>query len=261
MSLDQFLDSTRGPDRTLVVVNRSVPRPVQTMLEETFSSQPVDVRERDLTDEDADLVLLVEETAEGPDVVASSPLDSLMNAILLVNSDIYTTSTRSLDDLDLPDVLTMLDDVQFSLRGYPESHKEKLLLITLSRYIERRALRRGEGTIRSSFQRLSRIDDERGTRTVYENLARSGVQTHLYGLPDWQQPMGFDVTTHGGFSRDFRDSWFVVYTPPEGATDPDGESDHVALLALESKPRTWVGYWTFRPELVTEMDAYIAHNM
>jgi DICT domain-containing protein len=57
-------------------------------------------------------------------------------------------------------------------------------LIVISRYIERHAWQAGEGTLRTSFQRLSRIDDERGTREMYETLAGTDVRTHVYGIPD-----------------------------------------------------------------------------
>jgi DICT domain-containing protein len=57
-------------------------------------------------------------------------------------------------------------------------------LIVISRYIERHAWQAGEGTLRTSFQRLSRIDDERGTREMYETLAGTDIRTHVYGIPD-----------------------------------------------------------------------------
>jgi DICT domain-containing protein len=156
-----------------------------------------------------------------------------------------------------------MDDTPFRLRGYPESNTEKLLLTVISRYVERRAWQVGRGTLRSSFQRLSRIDDERGTRTVYETIADTGVQTHVYGVPDWQPPAEFGAVTHGGHTEAFQKSWFVVYTPPEdddcaetGLNDP-----HVALLALEVAPRVWKGFWTFRPGLVEAIDAHVAANL
>jgi hypothetical protein len=38
-------------------------------------------------------------------VVATSPLAALQDAILMVNSDLFTTGTRSLERTDVPDVL------------------------------------------------------------------------------------------------------------------------------------------------------------
>lgn len=221
--------------------------------------------------------MLTEQTAEGHEVVATSPLEEVMNSVLLVNSDLYKTGQAKLDEFELPSVLTRLDDVPFSLRGYPESDKEKLLLVAISRYIERHAWRAGNGRLRSSFQRLSRIEDERGTRAVYKKVASTDVQTHIYGIPDWSPPTNSNLVTHGGYTDDFYDSWFVVYTPPEDESveaEPgdrtaasDGRLDDVepdqpvALLALETEPKRWEGYWTFRPSLVSDIDRYISRNM
>jgi hypothetical protein len=211
------------------------------------------------------LVLLV----EGDEVVAGSTLGELGDAVLLVNSDLYITGSRTLADVELPSVITGLDDTQFTLRGYPESNRQKLLLITISRFIERVAWTAGGGTLRSSFQRLSRIDDEIGTRRVYERVADAGVDTHLYGVPD-ELPRDLDAVVHGGDSVDFTHSWFVVYRPPGGAkpvTDPAGTDlergvdGGVGLLAVETEPRVWRGMWTFDAERVREMNRYVERNL
>lgn len=211
------------------------------------------------------LALLV----EGDEVVAGSTLGELGDAVLFVNSDLYVTGTRSLGDVDLPSVISRLSDTTFTLRGYPESNRQKLLLITISRFIERAAWVAGDGTLRSSFQRLSRIDDEVGTREVYESVADAGVDTHLYGVPD-DLPRGLDAVVHGGDSRDFTRSWFVVYRPPEGprsvadeaGTDlARGIEGGVGLLAVEAEPRVWRGTWTFDETRVRELNRYIERNL
>jgi hypothetical protein len=211
------------------------------------------------------LALLV----EGNEVIAGSTLGELGDAVLLVNSDLYITGSRGLSDIDLPSVISGLDDTSFTLRGYPESNRQKLLLITISRFIERVAWTAGSGTLRSSFQRLSRIDDEVGTRRVYDSVAGAGVDTHLYGVPD-QLPHDLDAVVHGGGSRDFTHSWFVVYRPPDGpkpvtdATNTDlerGIEGGVGLLAVESEPRIWRGMWTFETDRVRAMNRYIERNL
>jgi hypothetical protein len=262
MTLEDILARVDSPSRSIVVLNRSAPEQIQSMLEEAFVGQPVTVGERDLPDADDDLVVLLAESGDDTEVIASSTLEALQETILLVNSDLYRTGTRGIEDLDLPAVLARLDDVRFRLRGYPESDYEKLLLIVISRYIERHAWQAGDGTLRTSFQRLSRIEDERGTRAVYEKLADADVQTHVYGMPDWTPSPGFEVVSHGGYTDDFRDSWFVVYTPPEGVTveGEHGES-HVALLAIEVEPREWEAFWTFRPPIVEEIEDYLMENL
>jgi hypothetical protein len=327
VTLEQFLDRFDGPERSVVIVNRTDPDPVLNMLADTFGDDAVRVVdgrvassdvERPATDgagatdperrggftarelattgvidgddgvgpsldvealrrhEDVpfdggdpdaveNLVLLTEDG----EVVAGSTLGELGDAVLFVNSDLYITGSRSLADVDLPSVISGLDDATLTLWGYPESNRQKLLLITISRFIERAAWTAGDGTLRSSFQRLSRIDDEVGTREVYERVADSGVDAHLYGVPD-ELPSDLDAVVHAGDDPDFTDSWFVVYRPPEGphsaASDPEsdlmrGIEGGVALLAVETEPRVWRGLWTFDADRVSRVNRYIERKL
>lgn len=254
MSLEQFLDIPDGSARSLVVVNRTEPEPIQRLVKKVFDPQGLDVSE--LSDEqyDEDTVLLV---GDG-EILASSTLQELENAILLVNSDLFTTGTRKLDDVEVPAVVEGLTDYRFRLRGYPESDTEKFLLVVISRRIEKLAATYGEGTLRSSFQRLSRIEDERGTREVYETLGKTDVDVHVYGRPDWVPSPRFPVTMHGGYKRDFRNSWFVLYNPPEEKRD---EYDAAVLVAIETEPRVWDGFWTYDADTVETVAAYIRQNL
>lgn len=270
MSIARFLDRAGEPDRRLAVVNRSRPEPVQKLLERLFEDQPVGIEEADVPETDEDVVVLLEDET----VVETSTLAELEEAILLVNSDVFVTGSRGIDELELPPVLEALEEVNFSLRGYPQSHREKMLFILLSRYIERLAYERGAGTIRSSFQRLSRLVDERGTRDVYRRLADTGLDVHVYGVPNWTPDTEFGVTIHGGHTADFTDTWFVVYTPPGSKADPlsggrDGSDSAVrepdgpfaALLAYQTGSNEWNGYWTFDRSLVTDINRYVAYNL
>jgi hypothetical protein len=336
VTLEQFLDRFDGPERSVVIVNRTDPDPVLNMLVDTFGDDAVRVVDgrvvkepgearvsgaagndrltdgagsprvdrtggltaRELAtngvvdgngdpvpsldvdvlrrhddvpfdggdpDDIENLVLLMEDD----EVVAGSTLGELGDAVLFVNSDLYITGSRSLSDVDLPSVISGLDDATFTLRGYPESNRQKLLLITISRFIERTAWTAGDGTLRSSFQRLSRIDDEVGTRDVYERVADTGVDTHLYGVPD-ELPADLDAVIHAGDDPDFTDSWFVLYRPPEGPhtaeSDPDsdlvrGIEGGVGLLAVETEPRVWRGLWTFDADRVSRVNRYIERNL
>lgn len=251
MSLYTFLENIKEQNVQLVVVNREAPRQLQTMLEGLFDDQPVEVEEAEITDAETDQVYLVKDG----EVVASSSLIDLQESILLINSDLYITGARGLEELELPEVIRRLEGVHFRLQGYPESNKEKLLLITISRYIERLALETGSGKHRASFQRLSRINDEQGTRAVYDDLAQSAVDTHIYGMPDWTPPPEFDLTMHGGWSEDFRDSWFVLFR--SDAT----ESVNCSLLAIETERRTWEGFWTFDEDKTEALNQYIRKEL
>lgn len=251
MPLSSFVDGVRENHRSLVVINRAAPQPVLDLLEELFDGQPVEITEEDIATAPADAVFLLDENG----VIASSTLDSIMDAILLVNSDLYITGARKPHELELPDILRELDDIRFTLRGYPESNKEKLLLITISRYIEGLAIEADNGKLRASFQELSRINDERGTRWVYETLADSAVDTHVYGIPDWLPPSTMDLTIHSGWSPDFTDTWFVTFVPEEGS------GTFASLIAIERAPRVWEGFWTYDEDTVTEINRYIEREL
>lgn len=86
---------------------------------------------------------------------------------------------------------------------------------------------------------------------MYEQLADSPVDTPVYGMPDWTPPPEFDVTMHGSWSDVFRESWFVTFVPEnEGG-------NYGALVAMETTPRVWKGFWTYIPEKVKSITRYI----
>jgi hypothetical protein len=253
MSLERFLSVPESTDRELVVANRTQPEPFQRMVENLFAEQNVAVGETTHGEYPENTVLLLEDGQ----VIAQSPLAGLRDAILMVNSDLYVTGTRSLDKTTVPDVIDELTDVRFSLRGYPKSNTEKLLLILISRQIERRAYEAGAGTLRASFQYLSRIKDEQGTRRAYRKVSSTDVDVHVYGKPDWRPTSELDVTMHGGRKDDFECSWFVLYRPP-----PDRTSERsAALLAIERGDAKWEGFWTYDRAVIEELAAYIRANL
>ncbi|WP_435069401.1 DICT sensory domain-containing protein [Haloplanus sp. C73] len=246
-SLAAFIESGEIRDLSLAVVNRTRPQPIQDMLEETFGGQSVDIEELDDPDAEENLVVLVEDD----DVVASSPLSALEDEILMVNSDLYITRAKSLGDVTLPDVVAELADTRFRVRGYPVSNAEKLPLILISRYIEQLAWAHESGRLRSSFQRLSRLDDERGTRQVYRQLGETAVDVHVYGVPDWIPPRSFPGVIHAGYHGEFRSSWFVVYH----STTKDARS--AALVAERVDENEWDAVWTFREDRVRAVNRYV----
>lgn len=241
--------SAPAVDQRLVVANRTQPEPVQRLLEAAFEGQSVEVGDVELLGATDDIVLLLRDE----EVVASSPLSELMDSYLLINSDRYLTGGVDLDRFEPPAVIAGLDETVFEVRGYPVTSKGKFVLIVMSRYIEARALRRGVGTLRATFQDLSRIDDEVGTHDVYRGLAEADVDVHVYGTPS-EAPDGLDVTPHVGSHDGYRKSWGVVFTPPPGGTG------HAALVAIEEASNTWLGTWTYRPESVERVDAILADD-
>jgi hypothetical protein len=255
MGLESFVERVPddGPERSLIVVADEASGVYGRMLERLVGDGSVDVDHVadgvGFDDGADDRVLLVEDDT----VVAASPLRRVEEAALLTNSDAYRTGLTGFD-ADLPDVLAGLDDVPFELRGWPDAKKEKLLLIAVSRHIERLAHEGEGGRLRSSFQRLSRLRDERGTERVYRTVAGTPTDVHVYGRPDWVPTAEFGVVAHGGYTDDFERSWFVVYRP-------DGGGRAAALVAVEDEPRRWRGVWSYRESFIAVVEAYVSRNL
>ena len=258
MSLERFIDAHEGVERALVLANRSQPVQLMSMLSGMFAEQSVGVDEATLEGLPEDTVLLLDGDGE---LLARSPLSVVAESLLFTNSDAFITGSTDLEDTNLPDVITGLEGVQFRLQGYPQSDKEKLLLIAVSRHIERVAWERDAGSHRASFQKLSRIVDEKGTQRVYRRLAESGVDTHVYGVDDGgaERAAKLGLNVHTGESPDYQDSWFVVHRPPNAA-DPSGP-EPLALLAIQDETGVWDGFFTTDREEALAVDDYVRDQL
>ncbi|WP_423751208.1 DICT sensory domain-containing protein [Salinirarus marinus] len=242
MRLDDFVRHTGDAERTLTVVNRTEHDAVQEMLESLFADQPVRIEEATREDADSNLVVL----SDGEEVLGVSTMESVRDTVLLVNSDLYITGTRDVDEVATPTVLAGLDELTFSVRGYPDSNREKLLLVEMSRHIEATARQLDDGVLHTGFQHLSRMEDERGTRRVYERLASSDVDVHLYGVPDYAPEI--DVHVHGHDDEEIRRSWVVAL---------EGASTAAALLAVETARNEWNGFWTYDADRVSSVGSHL----
>lgn len=250
MSLRGFVDEFAASDgeTTLSVVNGTQPPTISRMLDSLFSDQPVAVSEVSRALSESDVVQLRRDGS----VVAESSFDDVRDAILTVNSDIYVTGTRGLEDVETPAVVRDLAGTQFRVRGYPEGSKGKLLLIEISRYIESRAARHGNGALHTGFQRLSRIDDERGTARAYAKLASTDLDVHVYGVGDEVPLDAASVTVHAENDEEIRTGWFVVFDPPA-----DADETGASLLALSDGDGEWEGIWTIDTESARRVRAYL----
>jgi hypothetical protein len=250
MTLRGFVDefATTETETTLSVVNSVQPPMVSRMLDSLFAAQPVSVSEVSRVLSESDVVQLRRDGS----VVAESSFEDVRDAILSVNSDVYITGSRSLEDVETPDVVRDLEGTRFCVRGYPDGSKSKLLLIEISRYIESQAVRHGSGTLHAGFQRLSRIDDERGTARAYERLSTTDLDVHVYGAGDECPLDAPSATVHAENDEEIRKGWFVVFDPPSN-TDATGAS----LLALSDGDGEWEGVWTLDTALTRRVGTYL----
>lgn len=271
MTLRSFIDDIGSSEGTIAVVSEDATEggPLEAMLAETFAEQPIGVETDATLDDDADAPPAVAEALaadgdtavllEDGEPVAASPMLELYDALLAINSDLFLTGARGVGEIEFPDVLAGLEETRLRLRGYPLAHKEKLLLILVSRYIEQRAWAAGSGTLHSAFQRLSRLDDEVGTYETYAALSETDLDVHVYGAESGGDgaAIDLDVTEHTGTGETYRDAWFVVFEPDDGATDAEGS----ALVCLETERRIWDGFWTTDRERVARIEEYVAWEL
>ena len=250
--LRKYIDEIPTTGSTLRISTDARSDALVEMTEELFRNQPISVVEEGTETNPDDHIIAIRQG----EVIATSPLARFVETILLVNSDLYTTSTRQFERVDLPDVLDALEDTEFVLEGYPDSNTEKVLFIAISRLIEQMAYESGDGILRTGFQKLSRIRDERGTADVYRRLGESAVDVHLYGVPDWIPAADIGAIIHGGYSTTFRDFWFVVFAPDDHGTDSG-----MALVSEEIDENRWRGFWTRDGELIDAINDDIARNL
>jgi hypothetical protein len=251
-SFGTFLSRSSVPDRTIAIVDAGQPEPVLELFENAFGGLDLDL---DLTETNLDIdtedgVVLLEDE----NVIATSSMESIRKSLLLVNADLYRTGLSGIEKHHAPEILTELDDAVYTLRGFPESTKEKLLLIVISRHIERRALEAGDGRLDVAFQKLSRIEDEYGTKRIYERLSDSDVDVHVYGVPDSPPTDLGGLNIHTGRTEKYRSSWFVVFSPFDEDVEP------AALLAVEIDSNVWRSMWTYDPETIAKIRRCIDRN-
>lgn len=253
MTLSEFVANLETERRKLTVLNRTSPDPVYRLLADVFAEEQdnVSIWEVETDCGKPENAVLLE---DDEDVIGVSMLEDIAETLLLVNSDIYVTGARPLSAIATPEVVARMDDTLLFAEGYPSPRKQKMLLIEMSRYVEAWAWRVGAGTLYSGFQRLSRIDDESGTREAYAELGATDLTVHVFGVPDWEPPAEMGLVPHGHDDPEIRESWFVVYDPPRG---DDGA---VALVAVEAGEDRWTAFWTHDPAKVGRVREHVVDH-
>lgn len=245
MTLADIISDIESREKTLTVLNRDEPEPIVRMLKRMVDAPDVTVRDADPNPDTGVPGNIVIAEDDGEDQLAISTIEDIGNSVLMVNSDLYVTGTRSIDEVETPDVLVGLDETTFTVSG-----KQKMLLIELSRHVEALAYRAGDSTLHSGFQQISRIEDERGTKAVYERLAEADIDVHVYGDAGSNSSLPSGLTVHTDSGAELKKSWFVVNTDcPEELKG--------ALLATEVGPNEWTGIWSFDPDVVDRVATYL----
>ena len=183
-----------------------------------------------------------EETPSGrPESFAVLSLDELfLAAVSLGDLEEMMTSAPAgpgglgIDDSAYHDVLQYLKETTFT--SYSKSQ-----MVTVSKEIEDRAWRVGNGRLFAGFQYTSIM---KGQERTYEDLAKRDLEINAYGVPDETLPELAGVHLHVEESEELASTWFVVF---DGGTEAANKS---ALLAEERSPDQFYGFWTYDPGIV-----------
>jgi hypothetical protein len=236
-SLHSLAESVLGSRQTVTVFNHSDGE--MEKVRSYFDTFGVDVSTSDTENGPADFAVL----HQGKEFLAAAPLGALSTAIDVEEVDLGE---------DVPEdhfgqlLLAHIDQSAFAAREV-----WRRFLIRMSRHIELRALRSGNGTFHAGFQELSRIYDDHGTRGVYTEIADSGIDVHIYGTPDIDDVSGFDdsFTVHTDEENEIATTWFLVYT--------DGADRSATLVAEEKEDGRYHGFWSFDESVAKKATEYI----
>jgi hypothetical protein len=237
MTLADFIEETETRDCSLTVVEPGDGDGTKTLdrLERFFDDA--------ILYQESEPKLLTQFASFLPEknLVAVSTLDEFTGEFLLIDSNFEIVGTIPRDRIDTPELL-----VQFEAATFLVAAGNTPILTEISHHIEELALYCDAGTITTGMQELSRLGEPR-TRSIYERLAASDVETHVFGRATGSSPE-LGIETHWLDNSEIANSWFVVY---------ESESTSAALVATEIEPDTYRGFWTFESELTDRIGEYL----
>ncbi|WP_229380425.1 hypothetical protein [Haloarcula marismortui] len=127
MTISAFIDTVPLARRTLTVFNDDEPEPLVRMLRRMVDSPAVEVQAGEMSPESPENAVVVKD-ADGTELAVSS-ISAVGVCVLLVNSDLYVTGTRSLDEVDTPAALLHLDEVPLYCHGQAEDAAHRTLAV------------------------------------------------------------------------------------------------------------------------------------
>lgn len=239
-SLEQFIDERGSHQRRIVVVNGAEVDAEVADIVDYFDR--FDLETRRVTSEGLPESFLV--LTDGDAYLGSVGIAELHEYLFdafdrdsLRDLDVSTQRNASVESF-----LAHLDGNLYSLSG-----EGKVAMACVSQLLETRAWRRGTGELHTGLQTFRALRDDPSVWTRYRKLADCGVDTTVYGRPDWMPASWGGVSAYADETGDHvADYWFVVYR----GTD---DQDDGALLARETDPGRYTGFWTFGSETVGEL--------
>ena len=117
-------------------------------------------------------------------------------------------------------------------------------LLAISRGIEDRAFRVGNGILKVSFQTFSTFKSQ---IELYRTLAtETDLDIHIYAIEDWTPPPISGITYHVNAAERFGAYWVLAY---------DGGTDETQSCGLVGKERSgeFTGFWTNNSAITEEI--------
>lgn len=208
-------------------------------LVDRLESQRIAVDRRALPAPDSESFVVVRQAGRFAGTVRLDVLQKFLS------EPVIQQRTRTLPDPDA-DVQLLLS----SLTNTVLSPLGRGPLLATAHEFEDRAYRIGRGTLRVTFQSLSTF---RAQADRYRTLAAdTELDIHIYGREDWDPPAIPGVTVHPISDDEFGRLWLLAF-------DGNGNAaDKCALVAEETDPGQYRGFWTYDSPAVDEILASIA---
>lgn len=231
MGLSEFVERVEGRRRTVVEYSPAG----SSVFSERLAVRNADVVHRSLPDAGSGGFVVVRRDGE---FRGALPLTSVERALASPGG-----SARDRDEAAFQDFMDLFDETVFA------SYDRGRMLAT-AREIEDRAWRVGQGTLVAGFQSAAALGER---ADLYETLGgRDGLDVHVYVAADAADAPDVDrVTVHAEPAPELGDFWVLAF-------DAGGDdANKCALVGEERTDGEFYGFWTYDPDLVDEIVAYL----
>lgn len=226
--LDGLLADARASDHQFIIHSDDP----DTAAEDWFRNHNVEVIHRPLPVGTPRPFLVVERDGEFIGVIDLSEVEQLLEPPIVPPESHEELSAGHREFFDV-----LADTVFTSIR------RQELLAV--SREIEDRAHRVGDGTLQVSFQRLSVFQSQ---QTVYETLAaETNLDIHVHGVDDWTPPNSPGISYHTLHSELLEPYWVMAFDGGPNETQACG------LVAEELAEEGYTGFWTHDESMVSRI--------
>lgn len=208
----------------------------QTDLETQFETHNVTVTHESLPPGGPEPFVVIEDDERFSGAIALADLETLIEPPIIRPGD------RDEVSKGYRIVFDVLDETVFTSMNRRQ-------LLAVSREIEDRAFRVGNGTLRVSFQTLSTFKSQ---AELYRYLATSTeLDIHIYGIDDWEPPTIPGITYHELKSELLGQYWVLAF-------DGGSSASQASALVAQEQREGYNGFWTDDTRLVDDILAELA---